>query len=209
MANAAHIPCNPASPYICIGSFYPGVPDVTHDVPGPLIDLSAEEVSIVFTLPVGLDPVTPGVRSVVLLNRPGGPSGPVGAPSDFLTLTAFDPVPDAGGLVQLFELFFQSEGAVGFDVNVLAVQATGAPEISATGEFQDVSALRNTRTWFLVAAQCRAGEHCGLRICKANLTCGSNGGMPRVWMMSPILAAATTRGTASARARRDGQRPVS
>jgi hypothetical protein len=109
-----------------------------------LIDLSAEEVSIVFTLPVGLDPVTPGVRSVVLLNRPGGPSGPVGAPSDFLTLTAFDPVPDAGGLVQLFELFFQSEGAVGFDVNVLAVQATGAPEISATGEFQDVSALLNT-----------------------------------------------------------------
>ena len=28
----------------------------------------------------------------------------------------------------MFELFFQSEGAPGFDVNVTAVQATGAPD---------------------------------------------------------------------------------
>jgi hypothetical protein len=121
----------------------PGQPgsseDIDYDVPGPLIDLTAEEVSIVFTLPVGLDPVTPGIRSVVLLNRPGGPSGPVGEPSDFITLTAFDPVPELGGLTQLFEIFFQSENAPGFDVNVLAVQATGAPEIFSTGAFQDLS----------------------------------------------------------------------
>jgi hypothetical protein len=88
---------------------------------------------------VGLDPVTPGTRSVILLNRPGGPSGPVGNPSDFITLTAFDPVPELGGLTQLFEIFFQSENALAFDVNVLTVQATGAPEIFSTGAFQDLS----------------------------------------------------------------------
>ena len=129
---------------MCIASFYPGLPDVTYDVPGPVIDLTTEEVSIVFTLPVGLDPVTPGVRSIVFLNRPGGPSGPVGTPSDFLTLTASAPFLDLGQLVQLFELFFQSEGATGFDVNVIAVQATGAPELTATGEFQDISGLLDT-----------------------------------------------------------------
>jgi hypothetical protein len=138
VSTATHLPCDPAA-HLCIASFVPDTLQVTYDVPAPIIDLSAEEASIIFTLPVGLDPVTPGVRSVVFLNRPGGPSGPVGAPSDFVTLTAFDPQVDASGLVQLFELFFQSEGAPGFDVNVLAVQATGAPEIFSTGEFQDVS----------------------------------------------------------------------
>jgi hypothetical protein len=140
---AAQLECNVAGPFICIASFVPGQPgsseDIDYDVPGPVIDLTAEEVSIVFTLPVGLDPVTPGTRSVVLLNRPGGPSGPVGAPSDFITLTAFDPVPDLGGLTQLFEIVFQSENAPAFDVNVALVQMTGAPEIFSTGAFQDLS----------------------------------------------------------------------
>ena len=118
----------------------PGQPgpseDIDYDVPGPLIDLTAEGASIVFTLPVGVDPVTPGIRSVILLNRPGGPSGPVGEPSDFITLTAFDPVPELRGLTQTFEIVFQSENAPGFDVDVFAVQSTGAPEIFLPAHFR-------------------------------------------------------------------------
>jgi hypothetical protein len=41
-------------------------------------------------------------------------------------------------------VFFQSENAPGFDVNVLAVQATGAPELFSTGALQDLSGILNT-----------------------------------------------------------------
>jgi len=142
-ATAAQLQCNVQGPFICISSFVPGQPgsseDIDYDVPAPFIEFAAEAVSIVFTLPVGLDPVTPGTRSVVLLNRPGGPSGPVGEPSDFITLTALDPVPELGGLTQTFEIFFQSENAPAFEFNVPAVQSTGAPEIVSTDAFQDLS----------------------------------------------------------------------
>jgi hypothetical protein len=116
------------------------VPNVFTDIVGTNITLAAEEVVIQISLPVGpFGPVTPGIRSVILLNPPGEPFGP----SDFATITVSPPLPDIVGLTQLIELFFQSEGAVGFDVNV-ALLPPGTPAILETGRFQDVSGLLDT-----------------------------------------------------------------
>jgi hypothetical protein len=128
--------------YISIADFTEDAPDVQTDLPGANVILTAEEVSIGVHVPVGLDPITPGVRSVILVNQPGDPEGP-GLPSDFATITVgaveiLDLMP-----VQLIQLIFQSDGAAGFDVNV-ALLPPGTPSIVETGALQDVSALLDT-----------------------------------------------------------------
>jgi len=129
--------------YISISDLTEDVPTVLTDIPGPTINFASEEVSINLAVPVGLNPMTPGVRSVLLVNQTGDPEG-AGAPSDFITLTVgdveiVDLIP-----VQILQILFQSDGAPGFDVNTAALLLLGVPTIVETGALQDVSALLDT-----------------------------------------------------------------
>ena len=125
--------------FISISDLTEGPPVVLTDIPGPTLSLAAEEVTINFSLPIGLQEIVPGVRSVILLDPAGGPDVP-GGPSDFVTII----VSLAALGSQFIELDFQSGDSPGFDVNVAALQLLGAPEITETGSLQDVSALLNT-----------------------------------------------------------------
>lgn len=133
---------NPApAATISVSNLTDGNPIVTTDLAGKEVTLAFEQafVSGTLTLVAGTAGLTPGTRSVLMLEPASDPFGP--RVSDFATLTVGQVQFGAQGLpFQTIQLFFQSDGAQGFDRNVAAI-GSGAPTITETGDFQDVSAL--------------------------------------------------------------------
>lgn len=124
---------------ISISNLTDGIPIVTTDLGGKEVSLGFEEALITGTLVVAAGTaVTPGTRSVFLLEPAADPFGP--RVSDFATLTVSEVQQGAAAPFQNISLFFQSDGAAGFDRNVAALGGN-VPSATETGDFVDVSAL--------------------------------------------------------------------
>ncbi len=124
---------------ISISNLTDGIPIVNTDLTGKTITTAFEEALITGALLIGtVPPIAVGTRSVILLEPTIDPFGP--RVSDFATLTVGEVQQGPAGVFQVITLFFQSDGAAGFDRNVAALPAN-TPQIPETGDFQDVSSL--------------------------------------------------------------------
>lgn len=124
---------------ISISNLTDGLPIVTTDLGGKAVSLGFEEALVTGTLVLAAGTaVTPGTRSVLMLEPVGDPFGP--RVSDFATLTVSEVQVGGAAPVQTISLFFQSDGAAGFDRNVAALGAN-VPSVIETGDFVDVSDL--------------------------------------------------------------------
>ncbi len=135
---------NPApAATISISNLVDGNPTVTTDLAGKEVTLAFEQaiVSGTLTLTPGTS-LAPGTRSVLMLEPASDPFGP--RVSDFATLTVGQVQEGAQGLLfQTIQLFFQSDGAQGFDRNVAAL-GTDVPSVTETGDFVNVSSQLNS-----------------------------------------------------------------
>jgi len=127
-------------PHVTISDLLDGIPLVDSDIFDLAITGGFEEVTVTGKLRPLTSPIPAplGVRSVILLEPSTDPFGP--RLSDFLTLTVGEILTDQIGQYENITLFFQSDGAAGFDANVARL-STDTPRILEDGTVQDVSQL--------------------------------------------------------------------